>query len=74
LAALLSSRFAEEFRSDQQQLFERLSDYCSRPMLALNNTTSIADFKPSHWDFVNSVLFVITVVTTVGTLRFAGEV
>jgi hypothetical protein len=48
---------------------ERLSDYCSKPMLALNNTTTIEDFKPYHWDYVNSFLFVITVVTTVGKLR-----
>lgn len=67
LAALLRSHFAVDARSDEVHILERLSDYCSRPMLALNNTTTVEEFKPYHWDFVNSVLFAITVVTTVGT-------
>ena len=66
LAALLRSRFAVDVRSDDDRIFERLADYCSRPMLALNNTIPVEEFKPYHWDFCNALLFVITVVTTVG--------
>ena len=67
LAALLRSRFAVDATSDDDPVFERLADYCGRPMLALNNTTTVEEFKPYHWDYCNSVLFAITVVTTVGT-------
>jgi hypothetical protein len=68
LAAQLRSRFAVDDRSDEDQhILDRLSDYCGKPMLALNNTTSVENFKPYHWDYCNALLFVITVVTTVGT-------
>jgi len=67
LAALLRFHFAVDARSDKVHILERLSDYCSRPMLALSSNTTVQEFKPYHWDFVNSVLFAITVVTTVGT-------
>ena len=67
LAALLRSRFAVDDRSDDDPIFARLADYCGQPMLALNNTTTVDEYKPFHWDFLNSVLFTITVVTTVGT-------
>jgi hypothetical protein len=69
LAGLLKHHFAADARSDQELLLERLSNYCNRPMLSLNDTTSVEEFKPYLWDFLNSMLFVITVVTTVGKLH-----
>jgi len=73
-AALLKSRFAEYARSNDDEIFDRLSDYCGRPMLALNNTTTVEEFKSYHWDFCNALLFVITVVTTVGTSQSCRSV
>jgi hypothetical protein len=69
LTALLLSHYAVDSRSDQADIMEKLSQYCKRPMLALTNGTNVEDFEPFLWDFYNSVFFVITVVSTIGTLH-----
>jgi hypothetical protein len=52
---------------------QKLSEYCGRPMFAYHNGSDVEDFEPFLWDFYNSVFFVITVVSTIGTLRSAGR-
>jgi hypothetical protein len=52
---------------------QKLSEYCGRPMFAPHNGSHVEDFEPFLWDFYNSVFFVITVVSTIGTLPSAGR-
>jgi hypothetical protein len=52
---------------------QKLSEYCGRPMFVLHNSTDVEDFEPFLWDFYNSVFFVITVVSTIGTRLSTGR-
>ncbi|KAJ4431693.1 hypothetical protein ANN_20295 [Periplaneta americana] len=65
--ALLSKHYAAGEPASQAQLLQKLSEYCGRPMSVHPNGSDAVDFEPFVWDFYNSVFFVITVVSTIGT-------
>ncbi|KAK4887163.1 hypothetical protein RN001_003434 [Aquatica leii] len=59
---LLVQHYVSNEEHTQDEIFEKLSSYCGRPLSA--NMSEID--PPIRWDFYHSLFFVITVVSTIG--------
>ncbi|KAF5271176.1 hypothetical protein FQR65_LT05320 [Abscondita terminalis] len=59
---LLVRHYVPNEEHTQDEIFEKLSSYCGRPLSA--NMSEID--PPIRWDFYHSLFFVITVVSTIG--------
>jgi hypothetical protein len=73
LTALLTTHYAVDSTISQAYIMQKLSEYCGRPLFAPHNGSEVEEFEPFLWDFYNSVFFVITVVSTIGTLPSSGR-
>ncbi|KAF5277616.1 hypothetical protein FQA39_LY06109 [Lamprigera yunnana] len=59
---LLLRHYVPNTEHTQNEIFEKLSSYCGKPLSA-----NMSDIDPPiRWDFYHSLFFVITVVSTIG--------
>lgn len=59
---LLKIHYIPSINSSQEEIFEKLTAYCGKPM----HSSMSKHEDPLIWDFYHSLFFVITVVSTIG--------